>query len=85
MISAGADTELKEAQAKRFSAIARSVMISAATSGKLKIFVKRFSAIARSVMISASIVETKAVAAAICFSAIARSVMISARTNLKRY
>ena len=61
----------------RFSAIARSVMISAYEPVPMGLTDDGFSAIARSVMISALGVDldtTKQV----CFSAIARSVMISA-------
>ena len=64
-------------QQSRFSAIARSVMISASKAAADTLQGLRFSAIARSVMISATLEAAKTVIAA-CFSAIARSVMISA-------
>ena len=63
-----------------FSAIARSVMISAIQPGGQSGLPKSFSAIARSVMISAKFWDaTKKML--IRFSAIARSVMISAMKN----
>ena len=61
-----------------FSAIARSVMISAGTAEDDKVFGYRFSAIARSVMISAFSSLPTLSGQFIRFSAIARSVMISA-------
>ena len=63
-----------------FSAIARSVMISAKNGQQDQAPNKRFSAIARSVMISAAVVVNSFASQAHCFSAIARSVMISARS-----
>ncbi len=62
----------------RFSAIARSVMISAMILRKNLSSKSCFSAIARSVMISAKTSEQDASYPAAGFSAIARSVMISA-------
>ena len=64
-----------------FSAIARSVMISAFTDSVVLGSKDRFSAIARSVMISAKTVPLSITATDPCFSAIARSVMISALLN----
>ena len=77
MISAS-DGELLKDERICFSAIARSVMISAALDTRTHIGVSRFSAIARSVMISAAEAAAYQIGAAYCFSAIARSVMISA-------
>ena len=66
-----------------FSAIARSVMISAsALDTRTRIGVSRFSAIARSVMISAGQQVDKQSLDENSFSAIARSVMISAIAEL---
>ena len=77
MISAGR-ASLLTASSFGFSAIARSVMISARTKTIRPKFLKRsFSAIARSVMISA-LNSGSAIWEAFSFSAIARSVMISA-------
>ena len=79
MISAYAN-ELNLAASRSFSAIARSVMISAAASTLRSVRLKSsFSAIARSVMISAHQKEVMKNRHQ-CFSAIARSVMISALT-----
>ena len=64
--------------AQGFSAIARSVMISAKQPSKFTQVKRCFSAIARSVMISASDQPSQALNTQACFSAIARSVMISA-------
>ena len=61
-----------------FSAIARSVMISAFLSLRFLAVNACFSAIARSVMISAEPPKESQSAPATGFSAIARSVMISA-------
>ena len=63
-----------------FSAIARSVMISAEDGRAGDGRTARFSAIARSVMISAWL-EASERSDAECFSAIARSVMISADSS----
>ena len=66
-----------------FSAIARSVMISAfEDTGETSPHRLCFSAIARSVMISAATAFVSAIEDSKGFSAIARSVMISAPPNL---
>ena len=62
----------------RFSAIARSVMISAGRSITASTRTSSFSAIARSVMISAYLNHDGSKPDILSFSAIARSVMISA-------
>ncbi len=68
-----------------FSAIARSVMISAFLSSKFLVANVCFSAIARSVMISATVSGTNVQNQTLCFSAIARSVMISALSTLTSF
>ena len=62
-----------------FSAIARSVMISAEVFLRRSLRFRGFSAIARSVMISAAMLPVAAGGGKCSFSAIARSVMISAK------
>ena len=79
MISAGEDPRQQKIP-ESFSAIARSVMISAALGTRTCIGVSRFSAIARSVMISAHNTLLKSDQPG-RFSAIARSVMISATSK----
>ena len=76
MISAG-QLAVAHVKLKSFSAIARSVMISAILTNLIKKEIVSFSAIARSVMISASFMRLVSIPMR-RFSAIARSVMISA-------
>ena len=81
MISAGLDKKPLEERIACFSAIARSVMISAESEPEMNKERPSFSAIARSVMISAIIV-IGSTTGLLSFSAIARSVMISADNRL---
>ena len=78
MISAGVACERSAFRPSGFSAIARSVMISATSALNAKNPTAGFSAIARSVMISAYQRQHHKQRDCLGFSAIARSVMISA-------